>query len=129
LTFFGYLSALIIDLPFPRTSVAYFTNIFFIVFPTLVAFSAFRQSNLKSKELERIDEKLLNSNYLVASLKAIQKISPENNTNEEVLKSINKLIDSILKSQSSEEEKEEETINQSQLSNILKALSVANKTT
>lgn len=123
-TFFGYLGALIVELPIPKTSVAYFTNIFFIVFPTLVAFAALRQSNLKSKELEKIDEKLLNSKYLVGSLEAIQRIS-ENNE-EDILKSINKIIDSILKT-SKEEEKEEKTWTTSELSTILKNVSSITK--
>lgn len=129
LTFLGYLVALILNLPAPTTGVSYFNNVFFIVFPTIVAFTAFRQSNLKSKELEKINEKLLNSNYLVASLKAIQKISTESDTNKEVLVSINKLVDSIL-NVSNESQMDDKDINltSSQLSTILKNMSSMAKT-
>lgn len=95
-TFFGYFVSLILSLPAPTTPVSYFNNVFFIVFPTIVAFTAYRQSNLKSEELEKVNEKLLNSNYLIASLQAIQKISKESDRDDNVLLSINKLIDSIL---------------------------------
>jgi hypothetical protein len=125
ITFLGYLGALILNLPAPTTGVSYFTNVFFIVFPTIVAFTAFRQSNLKSKELEKIDEKLLNSNYLVASLKAIQKISSEGDTNKEVLMSINKIVDSILKVSNDDKEI---GLSPSQLSTILKNVSSVTKT-
>lgn len=94
LTFLGYFVSLLFSLPVPTTAVSYFNNIFFIVFPTIVAFTSYRQGNLKSEELEKINEKLLNSNYLVASLQAIQRISKE--SDRDILVSINKLIDSIL---------------------------------
>lgn len=63
--FLGYFVSLILSLPVPTTAISYFNNVFFIVFPTIVA-----------------------------SLQVIQKISEE--SDRDILVSINKLIDSIL---------------------------------
>ncbi len=129
MAFVGYFYCLVTNIHAPTNAVAYFNNVFFIIFPTIVAFTSFRQSNLKSAELEKIDEKLLNSNYLVASLKAIQKISGENDTNEKILSSITKLIDNILKTkeENQEDKKEEKSLTAGELSIILKNLTAIAK--
>lgn len=126
--FFGHLVALAYGiLDKPTEAVGYLHNVFFIIFPTIVSFASYRQSNLKSKELEQVDEKLLNSNYLIASLQAIQKISQPNEANNNVLTSINKLVDSILKTKDTLPEEEGKALSASELSTILKNLTTIAK--
>ena len=94
LSFVGYFIALVLEMPRPVTIAQYLNNVFFIIFPAIIAFASYRQSNLKSKELEEIDTKLLNSEYLEGSLKVIQKLST--NENEQILETIDKLVNHTL---------------------------------
>lgn len=121
-TFIGSIYYLIGNQHTPTNLVMYLNNVFFVIFPAIIAFASFRQSNIKSIELEKKDEQLLNSNYLVGSLKAIHKVSAENERDKNLLTTINKIIDSILKTkdEKKENEKEEKFFTASELSTILK---------
>lgn len=129
ISFAYFIIHLVNNIPVNNNAIVYLTNVFFVVFPTILAFASFRQSNLKSKELEKVDEKLFNSKYLVASLNAIQRISRESGGEEQILTSINKLIDSILKTKEErlEDEKEERSLTASELSSILKNVTALTK--
>ena len=98
-----------IDLP--SNTFEYLIYVFTVLFPMVVAFMAYRQSNIKYKDLEAINERILNAANLEGSLQAINSLSPSDKADENMLKIIEKFAERsmglTLKQNDKDEDKEE----------------------
>lgn len=74
----------------------YLSHSFPILFPTIIGFLFIRQSNVNSKELDKINRRFILIHEVGQSLRALTEINDEKQMNEKTQKIIDKLIENIL---------------------------------
>lgn len=74
----------------------YLSHSFPILFPTIIGFLFIRQSNVNSKELDKINRRFILIHEVGQSLRALTEINDEKQMNEKTQKVIDKLIENIL---------------------------------
>jgi hypothetical protein len=116
----------IFDMPVVSNMPEYLMRVFIVVFPTVVAFAMIRQSNLKSKELSQIEQKELNSQYIVGSIKAINSIAKHDVRDEKMVDAIEKVLDSAIDSPTSSSE-DSADISAKELKDAIKDISIVAK--
>jgi len=86
--FFVYLVCLFCELPLPDNVAKYAMYVFFVVFPMLIAFMSYRQSNIKNKELETINDTIIKNQNIYGAINAIHMLSPSDKADENMLQMI-----------------------------------------
>lgn len=74
----------------------YLSHSFPILFPTIIGFLFIKQSNVNSKELDKINRRFILIHEVGQSLRALTEINDEKQMNEKTQKIIDKLIENIL---------------------------------
>lgn len=74
----------------------YLTHSFPILFPTIIGFLFIRQSNVNTKELDKINRRFILIHEVGQSLRALTEINDEKQMNEKTQRIIDKLIENIL---------------------------------
>lgn len=74
----------------------YLSHSFPILFPTIIGFLFIRQSNVNSKELDKINRRFILIHEVGQSLRALTEINDEKQMNEKTQRIIDKLIGNIL---------------------------------
>lgn len=74
----------------------YLSHSFPILFPTIIGFLFIRQSNVNSKELDKINRRFILIHEVGQSLRALTEINDEKQMNEKTQRIIDKLIENIL---------------------------------
>lgn len=74
----------------------YLSHSFPILFPTIIGFLFIRQSNVNSKELDKINRRFILIHEIGQSLRALTEINDEKQMNEKTQRIIDKLIENIL---------------------------------